>query len=71
MHKWSTSCPGGRSKINNLLVSFINLNVITCNMKKKKKKKEKRSDKTISFTLICDDSLLAFTIQPSVKYITQ
>ena len=37
----------------------------------KKKKKEKRSDKTISFTLICDDSLLAFTIQPSVKYITQ
>ena len=68
MHKWSTSCPGGRSKINNLLVSFINLNVITCNMKKKK---EKRSDKTISFTLFCDDSLLAFTIQPSVKYITQ
>ena len=34
-HKWSTSCSGGRSKINNLLVSFINLNVITCNMKKK------------------------------------
>lgn len=41
MHKWSTSCTGGRSKINNLLVSFINLNVITCNMKKKKNRKKK------------------------------